>query len=166
MDRDKKILEKCFLKEVNIEEGINGWKVIGKVEGCSGSSLSEVFELKTEEESWPYDFRVKLLHCGLILVSPEYIFDEDDFLVEVIEEYWKSGSLEKDIEEAIRLGLFNPTTTTTSGNNWIYTSSPNITCTNATASTYYTDTTSAYSANSLLTNYADPCNSISAYVKC
>ena len=85
----EEILNEYFLVETEKTEEIKGWKVIGTVEVHKLSqSVSPLIEFKTSEEGWLCDFRIKLLRCGLVLVSPEYIIDEDDMIMDAIRKIW------------------------------------------------------------------------------
>ena len=97
----EEILEEYFLVETEKTEEIKGWKVIEKLEGCSSQSVSPLIELKTDSDSWLCDFKIKLLHCGLVLASPEYVIDEDDMIMEAIERIWKEWGVTATLQEAL-----------------------------------------------------------------
>lgn len=97
----EEILNEYFLVETEKTEEIRGWKVIGCIESCSSQSVSPIIELKTDGDAWLCDFKVKLLHCGLVLVSPEYVIDEDELVMEVVEKYWKEFGVTSQIQDAI-----------------------------------------------------------------
>jgi len=143
----EEILSEYFLVESEKTDEIKGWKVLGTIEGCASSSVSPIFEFKTDEESWLCDFRIKLLECGLVLASPEYVIDEDDLVMEAVEKIWKNcrvtfelnKALEKQMNEELWKEIIktNTGTWTTSSPYWC---NNTITC---------PDTTSAYYASSL-----------------
>jgi len=85
------ILEEYFLEEAEKTNEVKGWKVIGKIEGCNNTlaPTDTTLELKTGSNGWICDFRIKLLTCGLVLCSPEYIINEDDLVLEAMNEIWK-----------------------------------------------------------------------------
>jgi hypothetical protein len=137
----EEILSEYFLVESEKTDEIKGWKVLGTIEGCTSSPVSPIFEFKTDGESWLCDFRIKLLGCGLVLASPEYVIDEDELVMEAMEKIWKNwGELneilkkqmnEELLKEIIKTNPRTWTTTTTS-------SSPQwwnniITCSDATS---------------------------------
>ena len=74
----EEILSEYFLVETEKTDEMKGWKVVGTIEGCAGQSVSPLLELKTDGDGWLCDFKIKLLHCGLVLASPEYVIDEDE----------------------------------------------------------------------------------------
>ena len=124
----EEILSEYFLVESEKTDEIKGWKVLGTIEGCASSSVSPIFEFKTDGEGWLCDFKIKLLGCGLVLASPEYVINEDELVMEAMEKIWKnwgitSELLEKQINEAVWKEVIktNPetwTTTTTPNNQW------------------------------------------------
>lgn len=141
----EEILSEYFLVESEKTDEIKGWKVLGTIDGCASFSVSPIFEFKTDGESWLCDFKIKLLGCGLVLASPEYVIDEDELVMEAVEKIWKNWGitselndvLEKQINEEIWKEIIktNPDTWTTTT-----TSSPQtqwwnntITCSNATS---------------------------------
>ena len=162
----EEILSEYFLVESEKTNEIKGWKVLGTIEGCASSSVSPIFELKTDGESWLCDFKIKLLGCGLVLASPEYVIDEDELVMEAVEKIWKNWGitsepndiLEKQIKEEIWKGIIktNPetwTTTTTSSPQWW---NNTITC---------SDATSAYAnASYLPSDYEVTASCVSGYV--
>lgn len=106
----EEILNEYFLVESEKTNEIKGWKVLGTItiEGYAyaSSSVSPIFEFKTDGESWLCDFRIKLLGCGLVLASPEYVIDEDELVMEAMEKIWEnwgitSELLEKKINEEV-----------------------------------------------------------------
>ena len=97
----EEILEEYFLVETEKTDEVRGWKVIGKLEDCSSQSVSPLIELKTDSDSWLCDFKIKLLHCGIVLASPEYVIDEDDMIMEAIEKVWKEWGVTATLQEAL-----------------------------------------------------------------
>ena len=89
----EEILSEYFLVETEKTDEIKGWKVVGTIEGCAGQSVSPLLELKTDGDGWLCDFKIKLLHCGLVLCSPEYMIDEDEL------EIWQERKIRKAREE-------------------------------------------------------------------
>ena len=47
----EEILSEYFLVESEKTDEIKGWKVLGTIEGCASSSVSPIFEFKTDGES-------------------------------------------------------------------------------------------------------------------
>ena len=146
----EEILSEYFLVESEKTDEIKGWKVLGTIESCASSSVSPVFpifEFKTDGESWLCDFKIKLLGCGLVLASPEYVIDEDELVMEAVEKIWKNwgitSELNKILENQINEEVWkeviktNPgtwTTSTTSSPQW-WTNT--ITCSDATSAYGY-----------------------------
>ena len=157
----EEILSEYFLVESEKTNEIKGWKVLGTIEGCASSSVSPILEFKTDGESWLCDFKIKLLGCGLVLASPEYVIDEDELVMEAVEKIWKNwgmtpeieeGVLEKQIKEELWKEVIktNPetwtTNTTSSSSQWWWNNT--ITCSDATsayASYFPSDYTSCVS---------------------
>jgi len=141
----EEILSEYFLVESEKTDEIKGWKVLGTIEvgGYASSSVSTIFEFKTDGESWLCDFRIKLLGCGLVLASPEYVIDEDELVMEAVEKIWENWGitpevLEKQIngelwKEYIKTNPGTWTTTTTSSSQWW---NNTITCSDATTNYY------------------------------
>ena len=100
MDKEK-ILSEYFLVETEKTEEMKGWKVVGTIEGCAGQSVSPLLELKTDGDGWLCDFKIKLLYCGLVLASPEYVIDEDELVMEVMEKVWNAWGVAQQLQEAI-----------------------------------------------------------------
>lgn len=97
----EEILSEYFLVETEKTEEMKGWKVVGTIEGCAGQSVSPLLELKTDGDGWLCDFKIKLLHCGLVLCSPEYVIDEDDLVMEAMEKVWNVWGVAQALQEAI-----------------------------------------------------------------
>lgn len=97
----EEILSEYFLVETEKTEEIKGWKVVGTIEGCAGQSVSPLLELKTDGEGWLCDFKIKLLHCGLILASPEYVIDEDELVMEAMEKVWKVCGVTEQLQKVL-----------------------------------------------------------------
>ena len=127
----EEILSEYFLVESEKTDEIKGWKVLGTIEGCASSSVSSIFEFKTDGESWLCDFRIKLLGCGLVLASPEYLIDEDELVMEAMKKIWENWGIASELSEALKKQMnegawkefikTNPgtwTTTTTSSPQW------------------------------------------------
>ena len=101
----EEILSEYFLVESEKTDEIKGWKVLGTIEGCTSSSVSPIFEFKTDGESWLCDFRIKLLGCGLVLASPEYVIDEDELVMEAMEKIWKNWVMISKLDEVLEKQL-------------------------------------------------------------
>ena len=101
----EEILSEYFLVETEKTKEIKGWKVIGTLESCSSSSVSPILEFKTDDGGWLCDFRIKLLHCGLVLCSPEYVIDEDDLIMEAVEKIWKVWGMNEKLQEILEQQL-------------------------------------------------------------
>lgn len=97
----EEILSEYFLVETEKTEEVKGWKVVGTIEGCAGQSVSPLLELKTDGDGWLCDFKIKLLHCGLVLCSPEYVIDEDELVMEAMEKVWNAWGSVQQLQEAI-----------------------------------------------------------------
>ena len=97
----EEILSEYFLVETEKTEEMNGWKVVGTIEGCAGQSVSPLLELKTDGDGWLCDFKIKLLHCGLVLASPEYMIDEDELVMEAMEKVWNAWGVAQQLQETI-----------------------------------------------------------------
>ena len=97
----EEILSEYFLVETEKTEEMKGWKVVGTIEGCAGQSVSPLLELKTDGDGWLCDFKIKLLHCGLVLASPEYVIDEDELVMEAMEKVWNEWGVAQQLQEAI-----------------------------------------------------------------
>ena len=97
----EEILSEYFLVETEKTEEMKGWKVVGTIEGCAGQSVSPLLELKTDGDGWLCDFKIKLLHCGLVLCSPEYVIDEDELVMEAMEKVWNAWGVAQQLQEAI-----------------------------------------------------------------
>ena len=95
----EEILSEYFLVETEKTEEMNGWKVVGTIEGCAGQSVSPLLELKTDGDGWLCDFKIKLLHCGLVLASPEYMIDEDELVMEAMEKVWNAWGVAQQLQE-------------------------------------------------------------------
>jgi hypothetical protein len=128
----EEILSEYFLVESEKTDEIKGWKVLGTIEvgGYASSSVSPIFEFKTDGESWLCDFRIKLLGCGLVLASPEYVIDEDELVMEAVEKIWENWGITSELtriseeqmwKEVIKTnpGIWTVTTPATpSGSQW------------------------------------------------
>ena len=97
----EEILSEYFLVETEKTDKIKGWKVVGTIEGCAGQSVSPLLELKTDGDGWLCDFKIKLLHCGLVLCSPEYVIDEDELVMEAMEKVWNAWGAAQQLQEII-----------------------------------------------------------------
>jgi hypothetical protein len=97
----EEILSEYFLVESEKTDEIKGWKVLGTIEGCASSSVSPIFEFKTDGESWLCDFKIKLLGCGLVLASPEYVIDEDELVMEAVEKIWKNWGITSELNDVL-----------------------------------------------------------------
>jgi len=97
----EEILSEYFLVETEKTEEMKGWKVVGTIEGCAGQSVSPLLELKTDGDGWLCDFKIKLLHCGLVLCSPEYMIDEDELVMEAIEKVWNACGVAQQLQEVL-----------------------------------------------------------------
>lgn len=97
----EEILSEYFLVETEKTEEMKGWKVVGTIEGCAGQSVSPLLELKTDGDGWLCDFKIKLLHCGLVLASPEYVIDEDELVMEAMEKVWKNCEIISELSEIL-----------------------------------------------------------------
>ena len=97
----EEILSEYFLVETEKTDEIKGWKVVGTIEGCAGQSVSPLLELKTDGDGWLCDFKIKLLHCGLVLCSPEYMIDEDELVMEAMEKVWNAWGAAQQLQEII-----------------------------------------------------------------
>ena len=138
----EEILNEYFLVETEKTDEMKGWKVVGTIEGCAGQSVSPLLELKTDGEGWLCDFKIKLLHCGLVLCSPEYVIDEDELVMEAMEKVWNvwadqqlqeimSQQIQKKLDEATITNPYYPGTWTTTTSPYINTNpnwSTTITC--------------------------------------
>jgi len=100
MNREE-ILNEYFLVESEKTDEIKGWKVIGTIEDCASSSVSPIFEFKTNEEGWLCEFKIKLLGCGLVLASPEYVIDEDELVMEAVEKIWKNWGVTSELNDVL-----------------------------------------------------------------
>ena len=78
----EKILEEYFLDEIPSSTEMIGWKVVGEIENPKSNSADTYLELKTKTEGWLCEFQIKILKCGLILVSPECMMGEEDQVME------------------------------------------------------------------------------------
>ena len=145
----EEILSEYFLVESEKTNEIKGWKVLGTIEGCASSSVSSIFEFKTDGESWLCDFRIKLLGCGLVLASPEYVIDEDELVMEAMEKIWKNRGITSELNDALKKqineefweeviktnpGTWTTNTTGTGGNSNWWTNT--ITCSDTVANAY------------------------------
>jgi hypothetical protein len=133
----EEILSEYFLVESEKTDEIKGWKVLGTIEGCASSSVSPIFEFRTDGESWLCDFRIKLLGCGLVLASPEYVIDEDELVMEAVEKIWKGYGIASELSEILKKQINDEVIK----NNIWTNSSPQwwnntVTCSDASASTY------------------------------
>jgi hypothetical protein len=97
----EEILSEYFLVETEKTDEMKGWKVVGTIEGCAGQSVSPLLELKTDGDGWLCDFKIKLLHCGLVLASPEYVIDEDDLVMEAMEKVWNAWGAAQQLQEVL-----------------------------------------------------------------
>ena len=95
----EEILSEYFLAETEKTEEMRGWKVVGTIDGCVGQSVSPLLELKTDGDGWLCDFKIKLLHCGIVLASPEYVIDEDELVMEAMEKVWKVWGVAQQLQE-------------------------------------------------------------------
>ena len=134
----KKILDEYFLIETEKTCDIKGWKILGRFEEAyyQSQSLYPIIELKSGD-GWLCDFRIKLLYCGLVLVSPEYVVDEDELVMEAMEKLWNEGKnelqklleLQKSTITSIPEAPYWTSTTTTAPAEWTY-CNDTITCSN------------------------------------
>jgi hypothetical protein len=97
----EEILSEYFLVETEKTDEMKGWKVVGTIEGCAGQSVSPLLELKTDGDGWLCDFKIKLLHCGLVLASPEYVIDEDELVMEAMEKVWNAWGSAQQLQEVL-----------------------------------------------------------------
>jgi hypothetical protein len=97
----EEILSEYFLVETEKTDEMKGWKVVGTIEGCAGQSVSPLLELKTDGDGWLCDFKIKLLYCGLVLASPEYVIDEDELVMEAMEKVWNAWGVAQQLQETI-----------------------------------------------------------------
>jgi hypothetical protein len=97
----EEILSEYFLVESEKTDEIKGWKVIGVIEDCASASNSSIIELKTDGEGWLCDFKIKLLGCGLVLASPEYVINEDELVMEAMEKIWKNWGITSKLNDAL-----------------------------------------------------------------
>lgn len=97
----EEILSEYFLVETEKTEEMKGWKVVGTIDECAGQSVSPLLELKTDGDGWLCDFKIKLLHCGLVLASPEYVIDEDELVMEAIEKVWKVCGVTEQLQKVL-----------------------------------------------------------------
>jgi len=97
----EEILSEYFLVETEKTDEMKGWKVVGTIEGCAGQSVSPLLELKTDGDGWLCDFKIKLLHCGLVLCSPEYVIDEDELVMEAMEKVWGAWGAAQQLQEVL-----------------------------------------------------------------
>ena len=169
----EEILSEYFLMETEKTEEMKGWKVVGTIEGCAGQSVSPLLELKTDGEGWLCDFKIKLLHCGLVLCSPEYVIDEDELVMEAMEKVWNvfadqqlqeimSQQIQKKLDEATITDPYYPhdswgngtwtTTTTPIMNPGIWTNT--ITCDATNTANYIPYCTTATCATTAVNDYA------------
>ena len=156
----EEILSEYFLVETEKTDEMKGWKVVGTIEGCAGQSVSPLLELKTDGDGWLCDFKIKLLHCGLVLASPEYVIDEDELVMEAMEKVWNAwGSaqqlqeilnqqIQKKLDEATITDPYYPHDSWGNGT-WTTTTSPGYLSTNPNWSTTITCST-----NDAAVNYA------------
>ena len=164
--KKNEILEEYFLEETEKTDELTGWKVIGisKCESFSSGSQTMV-EFKTKSEGWLCEFKIKILNCGIVLVSPEYMVDDSELIMEAIEKYIKTMTplteeLKKLLEKPTPISApYDPDTTittspgiwTSNGTEW-WTNT--ITCTgtntytsldNSAVTAYYNQTTNSVS---------------------
>ena len=181
----EEILSEYFLVETEKTDEMKGWKVVGTIEGCAGQSVSPLLELKTDGDGWLCDFKIKILHCGLVLCSPEYVIDEDELVMEAMEKVWSVWGVVQELQETINKqinqaewekivtapycpspGDYNTWTTTTApyintNPNW----STTVTCSDVTSNYYQPSITSAITgtiatcATTAINDYATACAS-------
>ena len=154
--KKEEILSEYFLVETEKTDEMKGWKVVGKIEECSFQSVSPLLELKTDGDGWLCDFRIKLLGCGLVLASPEYVIDEDELVMEAMEKVYNAlgvvqqlqevlnQKIQKELDEATITDPYYPSGT------WTTTTTPNYLSTNPNWST----TITCSSTNDAAVNYA------------
>jgi hypothetical protein len=97
----EEILSEYFLVETEKTDEMKGWKVVGTIEGCTGQSVSPILELKTDGDGWLCDFKIKLLGCGLVLTSPEYVIDDDELVMEAMEKVWSAWGIAQTLQEVL-----------------------------------------------------------------
>ena len=158
----EEILSEYFLVETEKTEEMKGWKVVGTIEGCVGQSVSPLLELKTDGDGWLCDFKIKLLHCGLVLASPEYVIDEDELVMEAIEKVWNAWGaaqqlqevlnqqIQKKLDEATITDPYYPHDSWT----WSQPDSGTWTTTTAPLPSWMTNTITCSSTNDAAVNYA------------
>lgn len=156
----EEILSEYFLVETEKTDEMKGWKVIGTIEGCAGQSVSPLIELKTDGDGWLCDFKIKLLHCGLVLCSPEYVIDEDELVMEAMEKVWNvwgsaqqlqevlNQQIQKKLDEATITDPYYPHDSWVNGT-WTTTTSPLIS-----TPSWMTNTITCSSTNDAAVNYA------------
>lgn len=156
----EEILSEYFLVETEKTDEMKGWKVIGTIEGCAGQSVSPLIELKTDGDGWLCDFKIKLLHCGLVLCSPEYVIDEDELVMEAMEKVWNvwgsaqqlqevlNKQIQKKLDEATITDPYYPHDSWVNGT-WTTTTSPLIS-----TPSWMTNTITCSSTNDAAVNYA------------
>ena len=157
----EEILSEYFLVETEKTDEMKGWKVVGTIEGCAGQSVSPLLELKTDGDGWLCDFKIKLLHCGLVLCSPEYVIDEDELVMEAMEKVWNAWGLAQQLQEImsqqIQKKLDEATITETDPYypwNWSQPDSGTWTTTTAPYNPNWSTTITCSSANNAAVNYA------------
>ena len=156
----EEILSEYFVVETEKTDEMKGWKVIGTIEGCAGQSVSPLIELKTDGDGWLCDFKIKLLHCGLVLCSPEYVIDEDELVMEAMEKVWNvwgsaqqlqevlNQQIQKKLDEATITDPYYPHDSWVNGT-WTTTTSPLIS-----TPSWMTNTITCSSTNDAAVNYA------------
>ena len=126
----EKILEEYFLDEIPSSTEMIGWKVVGEIENPKSNSADTYLELKTKTEGWLCEFQIKILKCGLVLVSPECMMGEEDQVMEAVRKVYPEFNPEDEAEDLINM-YKNYTTITSAGVPYWTSSSPGITTTYA-----------------------------------
>lgn len=148
----EEILSEYFLVETKKTDEMKGWKVVGTIEGCVGQSVSPLLEFKTDGDGWLCDFKIKLLHCGLVLCSPEYVIDEDELVMEAIEKVWNACGVVQTLQETINKQInekWNEIMSPGDYSTWTTTTAPYIN-----ANPNWSTTITCSSANDAAVNYA------------
>ena len=143
----EEILSEYFLVETEKTDEMKGWKVVGTIEGCAGQSVSPLLELKTDGDGWLCDFKIKLLHCGLVLASPEYVIDEDELVMEAMEKVWNAWGVAQQLQEVLNQQIQKKLDEATITDPWTTTTTPNYFGTNPNWSTTITCSSTSDAAN-------------------
>ncbi len=132
----EKILEEYFLDEIPSSTEMIGWRVIGEIENPKSNSADTYLELKTKMDGWLCEFQIKILKCGLVLVSPECVMREEDHVMEAAEKVFNPEEEQTGLENwyvnyktITNTPPYINTWTTTDSNSRIITyDATNITC--------------------------------------